>query len=177
MVEGLPSMRELDCLGVIRWCIRRGKEKPGFRVLEFAVLSNHLHFLVQADSRDELSRGMQGLLVRIARWLNKYWGRRGKVFGERFFASAARTKRAVRNALRYVLQNGRRHGIRLRADRPDPYTSGPWFRRWEGRVNRPFRDDESPVAMIRPTANNLEAVYRRCFLGLTELPICAGGRW
>jgi putative transposase len=40
------------------------------RLVEFTVLSNHLHLIVEADNSTELSRGMQGLCVRLARALN-----------------------------------------------------------------------------------------------------------
>jgi hypothetical protein len=52
------------------------------------------------------------------------------VFADRFHARALRTPKEVRTALVYVLLNARRHGIPVAA--PDPYSSGPWFRRVEG---------------------------------------------
>ena len=39
----------------------------GLRLLEFWVLSNHLH--LEADGKRSLSRGVQGLAVRLARAL------------------------------------------------------------------------------------------------------------
>jgi REP element-mobilizing transposase RayT len=35
-------------------------EKPSFRVIDFNVLSNHVHLIVEADGADALSRGVQG---------------------------------------------------------------------------------------------------------------------
>ena len=32
--------------------------------------------------------------------------------------------------LRYVLNNGRKHGVWLARDQPDPFSSGRWFKRW-----------------------------------------------
>ena len=43
----------------------------------------------------------------------------------------------MRNALRYVLHNYARHGMRY-VDRPDPLSSGPWFEGWT------IRDPEAP---------------------------------
>ena len=36
----------------------------GLRVFDFSVQGNHLHLIVEADSSESLSRGMQGLCIR-----------------------------------------------------------------------------------------------------------------
>ena len=59
-----------------------------------------------------LEVGMQGLAIRIARGLNRLWGRKGKVFADRYHDRVLRTPREVRNALAYVLNNARRHAVR-----------------------------------------------------------------
>ncbi|MEO6596565.1 MAG: hypothetical protein ABIP94_17575, partial [Planctomycetota bacterium] len=67
----------------------------------YAVLNDHLHFVVDATGRATLSRGVQGLLVRIARALNRLWHRRGRVFADRRRPHPALTARgAERAALR-----------------------------------------------------------------------------
>jgi hypothetical protein len=38
-----------------------------FRLCHYAVLNDHLHFLVEARDRRALSRGLQGLLIRVGR--------------------------------------------------------------------------------------------------------------
>ena len=142
---------------------RRSQAKATFRVVAFSLLSNHFHYIVEARDKVRLARGMQGLAIRVARALNKHWGRHGKVFRERFFARALRKLQAMRRGFIYVLQNARRHGIRLLPGAPDPFSSGPWFRFWRGRVER--RDDPSPV--LEPRDPTLElALGRR--IGLDE---------
>jgi putative transposase len=54
------------------------------RLIEFSILSNHLHFLVEADSSRSLARGMKGLSVRVARSLNRDSGRTGRVFVDHY---------------------------------------------------------------------------------------------
>ncbi len=116
--------------------LERGCEKRGFRVVEYSVQSNHVHLIVEGSDRERIARGMQGLCVRIARGMNRLWGRKGAVFAERYHDVVLRTPRQVRAALLYVLQNCRKHGVRFA--RSDPYSSGPWFGGWLA------EDDRSP---------------------------------
>ncbi len=104
--------------------------KDWFRVVEFNVLSNHVHLIVEANDADALSRGVQGLAIRIARRLNSALKRRGKLFGERFHARTMKTPSDVRNTLRYVLLNRKHHaaGQRFYAGWVDPFSSAIWFR-------------------------------------------------
>ena len=108
-----------------------GCERNGFRLCHYAILNDHLHFLVEARDRRALGRGLQGLLIRIARALNKAWGRRGKVFADRYHDRILKTPREVRNAIRYVLGNGKKHERQGRQVRvggaADVFTSAPWF--------------------------------------------------
>ena len=53
------------------------------------------------------------------------------MFGDRYHARSLETPRAVRIALVYLLQNGRKHGAWV-ARRPDPYSSGEMFDGWSG---------------------------------------------
>src|SRR5687767_1676441 len=84
--------------------------------------------MVEAADARALSRGMQGLLVRVVRALNGLWKRTGSVVADRYHAHILRTPREVRHALAYVLHNARHHGIQARGI--DPYTSGIAFDGW-----------------------------------------------
>jgi hypothetical protein len=63
------------------------------------VLATHIHLIVEAKDRELLSRGMQGLVIRMARQLNKALGRTGRVSADRYFARALKTPREVRRAV------------------------------------------------------------------------------
>jgi hypothetical protein len=116
-----------------------------FRLLHFSVQSDHLHLIVEADTRQALSRGLQGLAVRCARAVNRGAGRRGRVWKERFHAHSLGTPVEVRAALVYVLLNFRKH---LRAGPGvDPCSSGAWFEGWAHGPKRP--GGPSPVAVSR----------------------------
>ena len=94
--------------------------------------------IVQGDLRDRaaLTRGLQGLAIRIAKALNKLWLHRGTVFADRYHDRILRTPREVRNALIYVLANGKKHAAEGREvavpQAIDVFTSAPfssaaWF--------------------------------------------------
>jgi len=108
-----------------------GVKGGAFRLCHYAILNDHLHFVAEAHSREALSRGLQGLLVRVAKALNKLWSRRGKVFADRYHDRILRTPREVRNAIRYVFQNAAKHAAEGRevavSQAIDTYTSAPWF--------------------------------------------------
>jgi hypothetical protein len=115
-------------------------------------MRNHLHLGIEVRSTAELSRGVQGLAIRLAKALNKLWQRRGTVFLERFHARMAEGISAIRRVLVYVLNNARKHGVRLPRGVPDPYSSGPWVPYWRAQPGRPGPEppaEPSPVAEIR----------------------------
>ena len=129
--EGLPSLRRRREARVLFDAFSKGRDRSGFRLNHFSIQSNHLHFIVEAQHRRSLSRGMQGLLIRIAKGFNRLWGRRGRVFGDRFHDRALRSPREVRNALAYVLNNARKHRVFVRSGEPDTFSSGRWFDGWK----------------------------------------------
>jgi hypothetical protein len=102
---GLPALRQRAEIEVIRSALRAGNERAGFRVVAFSALSNHLNLAIEVRSTAELSRGVQGLAIRLAKTLNKLWQRRGTVFLERFHARLADGIGAIRRVLVYVLNN------------------------------------------------------------------------
>jgi REP element-mobilizing transposase RayT len=111
--QGLPSLRRRGAFGAVREQLARGKERFGFRLVHFSVQTNHVHWIVEAKDRRALARGVSGLAIRIARALNRLWARSGKLFADRYHDRILRSVREVRNAVRYVLENGRRHGIHV----------------------------------------------------------------
>ena len=128
----------------------KGCEGRGIRLAQFSVQHDHLHLIVEADDRTALSRGVQGLSVRIARALNRMMGRTGKVFADRFHDRVLSTPRQIRAALAYVLCNARKHG---RAPRErgwlDPFSSARAFDGWRGISLSPLAATPPVVAPAR----------------------------
>ena len=120
------NLRSRRCFRALAKAFAGGRERLGLRLCHFSVQGNHLHFLVEADNTRALSRGMQGLSIRMAKALNRVMQRRGAVFADRFHAHLLRTPREVRHALAYVLGNHAIHATRsgrAASTRPDEYSS------------------------------------------------------
>jgi REP element-mobilizing transposase RayT len=62
------------------------------RLIEFSVMGNHLHLIVESDD----SRAMQGRNIRIAKALNRMMGPKGRVFADRFHSSLLTKSDAAR---------------------------------------------------------------------------------
>src|SRR5882757_6289028 len=152
---GLPNLRSGGRFRAVRAGLRAFRTfdlqeeggSKGFRLVHFAVLGDHIHLIVEADSKLALSRGMQKLTMSLSRRLNalsvRRWGGNlrprgalsvrpgwvGKVFRQRYHARSLRTPTETRNAIAYVLFNADRHfGSRQSGPLvPDPYSSARYF--------------------------------------------------
>lgn len=109
IVSGLPSLRSRKAFRVIRQALSIAAERFGMTIVEFSVQSNHLHMIIEAIEQPHMSRGMQGLGVRISRNLNRVFGRRGTLLAERFHAHVLRSRSETINAVRYVRTNHLHH--------------------------------------------------------------------
>jgi len=107
----------------------RACERGDFRVAHYSLQTNHVHLVVEAADRRALARGMIAVGSRLARAVNRVFGRRGPVLADRYHVRALKTPREVRNALRYVLLNFSRHASRV--SRLDPASSARWFDGWQ----------------------------------------------
>src|SRR5690606_72993 len=107
------DLRAREILDTIIGVFMELKDRPEMRVTQFAILSNHIHMIVEAECSSTLARGMQALTVRLARWINRATLRTGKLFVDRYHAHVLRTPREVRNAVRYVRENSRIHAERV----------------------------------------------------------------
>jgi putative transposase len=96
-----------------------------FRIVHFSIQDDHVHLVVEAEN-EALSRGVQGLAIRVARRVNALLRIRGSFWGDRFHSRELTNPRAVRNAIVYVLMNVKKH-FRKWGSGVDPCSSAPWF--------------------------------------------------
>ena len=57
--RGLPWLRTPRTYRVLERAFRRGKEKQGFALVQFSVQGDHVHLLIEAESKEELARGLE----------------------------------------------------------------------------------------------------------------------
>jgi REP element-mobilizing transposase RayT len=127
-------LREHSLFMVVRKALAAAKQQFGFSLVHFSVQRDHLHLIAEAADRRALSRGVQGLAIRVARGVNRQLGRKGRLFADRYHARALKTPREVRLALRYVLLNVKKHHAQSGGGSEhvppgfvDPRSSAAWF--------------------------------------------------
>jgi REP element-mobilizing transposase RayT len=134
----VPRLRRKPLLRACRIAFEAGRNRFGFRLVHFSVQNDHIHMICEAEDKRALSRGLQGLNIRIAKRINKTLDRSGKVLADRYHLRALATPTEVRNALRYVLGNQSHHaarrGIRSRTNAVDAFSSALDFDGWSCRV-------------------------------------------
>jgi REP element-mobilizing transposase RayT len=95
--------------GALVEALRGGRERHGLHVIAFGRRADQVHLLVEADGSPSLSRGMQGLSIRIAKGINRVIGSRGTMFTDHFEAFVLRTPeelRAARSPIRWEQPRG-----------------------------------------------------------------------
>jgi hypothetical protein len=91
LAAGLPTLRQGRSHQVLLRCLAAAADRHGLRILHYSAQGNHVHMICEAENARSLSRGMQGLCVRIAYALNQLWKRAGKLFEERFHCRQMKT--------------------------------------------------------------------------------------
>jgi len=135
--ESVTSLRTVAVVREVEASFRRGAERDEFRLVHYSLQRDHLHAIVEADGPEALGRGMKSLAARLARAVNRALRRSGPVLRERYHLRVLTSPTQVRNALRYVLLNARRHWAKRRGSRDlpgpvrlDPASSARWFQGW-----------------------------------------------
>jgi REP element-mobilizing transposase RayT len=149
-VKGLPSLRRNNPHRIIKRIFARESRK-GFRLIHYAIRSNHIHLVCEANHAVALSRGIQRVASRIARALNKRFSRRGRFFADRFHDRVIKSPRDMRNVLRYVLLNEHKDQAKASVEvmGVDPYTSFIWFDGWVSGGKQPAPARGDPVVAPR----------------------------
>jgi hypothetical protein len=105
----VPSLRSSRRFAAICAALRSARGLHGMRVVEFSVMGEHLHIVAEADNKSSLSRGMQGLNIRIAKALNRLLRRSGGLFADHYHSRLLHSPTEVCAAIRYVLGNAEHH--------------------------------------------------------------------
>ena len=109
VAEHVWNLRSGRAFRTIEKCLADALGRFGVRIVQFSVMGNHLHLIVEADSSPALSRGMQGLTIRIAKALNRLMNSSGQVFADHYHSRRLASPTELVNAIAYVLGNHRHH--------------------------------------------------------------------
>ena len=156
--QGIPSLRSRRLVRELQRSLAAGCERGEFRVTHYSLQRDHAHLIVEASGKEALARGMKSVAARLARAVNRVFGRSGAVLDGRFHHHVLRTPREVRNALAYVLLNARRHFAKRHGGRRPPVvldaaSSARWFDGWQPRWRERLGPPETPAgADVREVA-------------------------
>jgi len=152
VTDGLDTLRKRHMYMAIRDASITTAKREDFRIVHASVQGNHIHLIVEAQSKEAIACGMRGFQISAAMHLNNAVTRRsgkrrrGTVFPDRYHMRVLTSPRAVRHALAYVLNNWRKHG-EDRYGLPntwtvDPFSSGVGFSGW--------RELEGTATLFKP---------------------------
>lgn len=149
----VPSLRSRRFIRDFQERMRTGCERGEFRVCHSSIQRDHVHLVVEAAGKEALGRGMKSVGIRLARAVNRVFGRKGPVLLGRYHLRVLRTPREVRNVLAYVLLNARRHWKKRTGVAPpvvlDIGSSGAWFDGWKRPPAMAEPRSSPPVARAR----------------------------
>jgi REP-associated tyrosine transposase len=120
MQRHVYNLRSRRCYAALERAFLAGGSRFGLRLTGFSIQGNHIHMLVEALDHRALSRGIQGLSIRMAKGLNRVMRRRGPVFADRYHGHVLRTPTETARAINYVRENARKHA----AARGEIYSPG-----------------------------------------------------
>lgn len=175
----LTSLRTKRRVQVIRRAFVAACAGDGFRIIDWSIQGTHLHVIIESDSSAQLSRGMQGFSIRVAKGLNGLAGRKGPVFRERYHVRVLASPTEVRNCRAYVINNFRRHaaqaGRRAAVGWVDPSSSWAWFDGWRdlssGQARLAQKERAGPTPVAQPKSWLIRAGWRkRGLVRVNEVP-------
>lgn len=176
VVPAVGSLRRRKMYGAMREATIVAAVRERIRIVHLSLQRNHVHLLVEAESKQALARGMQGFQISAARNVNTLLGdgrcrrRRGPVFADRYHLEVITSPTRTRHALSYVLSNWRKH----REDQKglattwlvDPFSSGISFPDWTELDDKPFmwpiRESYDPLVVRQPQSWLLREGWKLC---------------
>ncbi len=173
VVAPIPTLRRPDAYHAIRRSMYTVMERSEFRIVHISIERNHLHLIVEADDHVALWEGLRTFQSSAAQRLNRAISlatgtrRLGKVFDDRYHSRLITSPTQAHNALAYVLNNFRRHGLDRGLETMfwdvDYYSSGPSFDGWAELDDSPFlvpTPDYPRLSVCRPKTWLLRTGWR-----------------
>ncbi len=148
--KGMPSLRGKAERQLLFLVLANQCERDGFRLVHFSLQRDRFYLIVEGTDRAKVARALKGLGVAASVRLNRLWGRRGRLFTDRYEIHVLKSPKAVRDALAYLLRNEKRREMEQKGFLKAPASSGPWFDGWQQRLDlNGIESAPSPVARAR----------------------------
>ena len=152
VAKGLRSLRTVSFAQALEASFAKACARDDFRLVHYSIQRDHLHLIVEAEDNVALGNGMKSISARIAHSVKRVFQIPGKVLDGVYHARRLTSPRQVRNALRYVLLNARKHWQQQWGAAPpmqlDRASSARWFDGWS-RALPTDRAGPRPVAEAR----------------------------
>ena len=97
--------------------LSKAKERCGFELYGYCLMSNHCHLLLRTQGED-IGQSIKRIATAYAAWFNRKYDRTGHLFQGRFGSEAIETDDYLLAVLRYIHQNPLRAGL---GKRPEHY--------------------------------------------------------
>ena len=134
VVRDVPSLRRKPLVRAFQRSLREVRGRSDFRLVDYSVQYDHVHMVIEASDKNALACGMKAIGSRLARVVNRFFGRVGRVLAGRYHVRVLTSPKEVRNTLAYVLLNERKHSKQRTGHAPpvkiDAASSGRWFSGW-----------------------------------------------
>lgn len=86
------------------------KKKFKYKILAYCLMNNHVHLVISIEN-ENLSKGIQSLIIRYARYFNRKYDRKGPFVQNRFNSKKVESQRYFLEVCRYVHRNPEKAGI------------------------------------------------------------------
>jgi REP element-mobilizing transposase RayT len=91
--------------------VAMAKKKFKFKLWNFVIMGNHIHFLIKPEDGASLSRIMQYIKCNFAKMWNKMHNTKGHVWGNRFFSRIIKDEEDFATVSAYIDQNPVKAGL------------------------------------------------------------------
>ena len=105
-----------DIKELFLFILTAAKKKYKFKLINFSIMSNHVHIMLKPEKNADLSKIMQWILSVFAVRFNKIHGYHGHVWYDRFKSVIADTLKHLAAAYEYINNNAVKAGLTEKAE-------------------------------------------------------------
>ena len=96
--------------------LKKAKKKYRFKIIDFCIMSNHIHLVIQPHPSEDISKIMQWILSMFAVIFNKLHGYKGHVWYDRFKSLIVESLKQLEALLEYIKNNPVKAGLVKKAE-------------------------------------------------------------